>query len=62
MTALFLLMLAIALAAAIGFSVLTWKTWPDINTPSDRASWITVMIVMPWTSVAFILAKLLGAY
>jgi Mg/Co/Ni transporter MgtE len=70
MTDLFLLAKGIAIGAAIGavmgvaigFSVLTWKTWPDIKEPFDRALWSTVMIVMPWTSVAFIVAKLLGAY
>lgn len=36
MTGLFLFMLVIALAAAIGFTVLTWKTWPDIVQLSDR--------------------------
>lgn len=39
-----------------------WLEQQQNNTLSDRASWITVMIVMPWTCVAVIFAKLLGAY
>jgi hypothetical protein len=55
-------LLLLAIGAAIGSTVLTRKTWPDIKESFDRVLWITVMVLMPWTAVAVIIAKLLGYY